>query len=292
MDNAITLNPAETFTINRILKDHTDSTTYYVQAIVYNADTRAVINTLNLTDNGSRWFSKAYKVPYDNVYSTGKRIVIVTSVFTDSGYTTKSQNHGDEPCEYLIAQRWNPASYIGGNSEAKNTFDEGKFKEILKTEVTALLKPLLELEPLIPPEEPEPLDVAVLVADITRSVAAELSSRLERPDLSPVLSQLALLKSEVEKLPHKETNLTPIAERLDRVKNELASVEMRNAGTLEQVIVPLLEKILAPLIAENKKISSFTNAMGGTIHLNAKSDEEELAAKRKAYLNKIMAQFK
>ncbi len=52
------LNPHEQFTIVRQIEDHTDSSTYYVRAVVRNAKPDALLATVNLTDQGSRRFSE------------------------------------------------------------------------------------------------------------------------------------------------------------------------------------------------------------------------------------------
>ena len=89
------LAPNTTFAIVRQIEDHTDSATYYVQAVIRNAQTDALIATVNLTDQGSRRFSKNWQVTAD-ASGQGFYISILTSVYTNSGYTTKSQNYGDK----------------------------------------------------------------------------------------------------------------------------------------------------------------------------------------------------
>jgi hypothetical protein len=59
------LEPQQEFVLARGLEDHTDSTTYYVRAVVRNAKTDALISTVNLTDNGNRRFTKAWMTPAD-----------------------------------------------------------------------------------------------------------------------------------------------------------------------------------------------------------------------------------
>lgn len=100
----IQLHPKETFTIVRQIEDHTDSSTYYVQAVVRNAKTDALLATINLDDKGDRRFSKTYIVPADPS-GEGVWISILTSVYTDSGYTTKSGSYADKMESYLVQAR-------------------------------------------------------------------------------------------------------------------------------------------------------------------------------------------
>ena len=98
------LHPRENFTIVRQIEDHTDSNTYYIRAVIRNAKTDALITTINLTDQGSRRFSKSWLVPAD-VSNQGYWICILSSVYTDSGYTTKSPLYGDKMDTYLVQER-------------------------------------------------------------------------------------------------------------------------------------------------------------------------------------------
>src|SRR5438552_2121522 len=102
------LNPLEDFTIARGLEDHTDSTTYYVRAVVRNAKTDDAIATVTLDDKGDgHRFTKKWQVPADQT-GLGFYILVMTSVYTDSGYTTKSPNYGDKYETYLVQSRMNP----------------------------------------------------------------------------------------------------------------------------------------------------------------------------------------
>src|SRR5258707_3851150 len=99
------LEPLEDFTIARGLEDHTDSTTYYVRAVVRDAKTDALLATVNLTDQGdAHRFSKKWQIPADQT-GQGYYLLITTSVYTDSGYTTKSSNYGDKDETYLVMRR-------------------------------------------------------------------------------------------------------------------------------------------------------------------------------------------
>lgn len=99
------LRPHEDFSIVRGLEDHTDSTTYYVQAVIRNAKTDALIDTVNLADQGDgHRFLRVWRVPGDPS-GLGFYISVTTSVYTDSGYTTKSTNHPDKYDTYLVDQR-------------------------------------------------------------------------------------------------------------------------------------------------------------------------------------------
>lgn len=51
------LSPLEKFVVYRQLHDHTDTSTYYVKAIIKDAKKGTIIDTLTLTDHGDGYFS-------------------------------------------------------------------------------------------------------------------------------------------------------------------------------------------------------------------------------------------
>jgi hypothetical protein len=99
------LNPRETFTIVRQIEDHTDTNTYYVRAVVRNAKTDELLANVDLDSKGNQRYSKDYIVPAD-VSGQGFWLSITTSVYTDSGHTTKSENYGDKLDSYLVQERY------------------------------------------------------------------------------------------------------------------------------------------------------------------------------------------
>lgn len=110
------LKPYETFVIVRQLFDPYDAGTYYVQAKVRNAATDKLLATINLDDTGNQRFRKAYKVPADPT-GEGFYIDIETIVYTDSGYTTVSENYGRENLEHLVQERQTPPFGAGGGPD-------------------------------------------------------------------------------------------------------------------------------------------------------------------------------
>src|SRR5947209_2026571 len=110
---SLILHPQNSFTVVRQIANHLDTDTNYVRAVIRNAYTDAIIDTLDLTDKGSQRFSKNWQVPADPS-GQGFYISIVTSVYTDSGYTTKNPNYGDEENTYLVQDRVPLARHGGG----------------------------------------------------------------------------------------------------------------------------------------------------------------------------------
>lgn len=203
------LNPGSQKIIVRVLADHTDTSTNYVQAVIRNAATDAVIDTVNLTDQGSRRFSKSWDVPN---YGNETEIVITTTVYTDSGYTTKNANYGEEAQVFLIAIRWSFALGSGGGG---SSVDYKKIREIMKEEIAKAEK-----------IEGKEIDIVGLETRIKERIDA--LPKPEAPNLAPVLEGLRTLTATLKALPKPEKmNWQPVFDQLD----SLSQAEAKNIRT-------------------------------------------------------------
>lgn len=122
------LNPGENFTVVRQLQDPSDVGTYYVQAIIRNALTDAILATFNLTDKGRQRFSKAWQVAADPV-GLGYYVDIETRVYTDADYTVLSDNYGQINTTFLVDNRFRSLNAGGGSS---GDVDYKKIRKIFK----------------------------------------------------------------------------------------------------------------------------------------------------------------
>lgn len=134
------LKPHEKFAVVRQLADPFDTGTYYVQAKIRNAETDELIDTLNLTDQGNQRFKKNWVVPADPS-GEGFYIDIETIVYTDSGYSTVSQNYFRENNVYLVQER-NVPPFGGGGADV----DYKKLKSIVSEEVNSIKRPKIQFK--------------------------------------------------------------------------------------------------------------------------------------------------
>ena len=178
----MTLQPQASFTIVRQIANHTDASTYYVRAVIRNAYTDAVIDTLNLTDRGSQRFSKNWEVPADTS-GQGFYISIVTSVYSDSGYTTKSENYGDEENTYLVQER-----VLGSMRGGGSGLDSFTVRNIIRQELAQLSKPEpVEIPKIEFPKYEMRWDELLSAVGEVRKLIAKLP--VDTIDLKPVLSR-------------------------------------------------------------------------------------------------------
>ncbi len=203
------LEPFEKFALFRGLENHLDATTYYVRAVIRNGKTAALIATVDLTDNGNREFSKEWEVPAD-VNGNGFYITITYSVYTDAGYTTKSDNYGDKYEEHLVLHRITENRTPGGPDinykKIQKMIDDSvskiKFPDPEKVDLKPVLKAIAENKVEIPPQKEVDLSALVtgLTAIQTHLVEMRARPKFEKTDISPLFDMYHDLHAEVEKI--------------------------------------------------------------------------------------------
>lgn len=206
----MTLRPAEPFTITRVLEDHTDVDTHYVQSVIKNAATRATIATVNLVDRGGRYFSQNW-MPLDSALGH-YYVVIITTVYDDAGYTTKSQNYGQLSETYLIDNSLDRMTGGGGSS-----IDYKSIRKIVKEELAAI-----EI-----PEMPEQKDVDLNPVLNALDALAEQIDAIHipdpvQPDFGPLEQGIRNVHSAVKGIQIPETDLSPAMQDLHHLKGAAA----------------------------------------------------------------------
>ena len=208
--------PSQNFTIVRQLSvAPSESGTYYVRAIVRNAQSDVVVSTLNLLVKTGYRYTGTFLLPPDPL-GLGYFVSIVTSVYTDSGYTTKSEVWSDEENTYLVAELKNNRGAFGGA-----TSDE--IRRIIRSELSAIEKPesfdyskipkpkeypmrwdeimsrLGELSNELKPKAPEKINLSPITSKIDDVLSAIESKPVTEPtDLQPILDKLATLETKTE----------------------------------------------------------------------------------------------
>ncbi len=207
--------PQKNFTIVRQLSVAPFETgTYYVRAIVRNAQTDATLATVNMVFKTGYRYTGMFFAPADPS-NQGYFVSIITSVYTDSGYTTKSESWSDEENTYLVSEiNTNRGSYgIGGEEvrrivreeigkiEKPEKFDYSKFPE-QKEPLMRWDDVLGKLDALgveLKPEPQENIDLSPITSKIDDVLSAIESKPITEPtDLQPILDKLATLETKTE----------------------------------------------------------------------------------------------
>ncbi len=226
----ISLQPREQFAIVRQLGDHTDLTTYYVQAVIRNSVTSDIIATVNLTDKTGGRFMKMWEVPSD-VSGLGFYIDITITVYDDAGYTSKASAYGVDNEQYLIFDR---IVKSGGGGSA-----DVDYKKIGKLIADAIKK-------IEPPEGVDLSPVLSAVADVMKEVQAIDIPEAEKMDHTPVLSAIAESRTMVmEAIDKKEvtekTDLAEVLAKIDEKEPNLDNV-YQSLATFKQAFDTFVEE--------------------------------------------------
>lgn len=231
---SVILQPQVDFGLTRQLSNHLDVATYYVQAKVYDVD-GVLIDTTNLTDKGGQRFSRRWRVPVDRS-GQGAYISIVTSVYTDSGYTTKSDNYGDEENTYLVFDRVSGSR--GGGSGGGN-IDIGTIRRVVAE----------ELEKALPEEvEDEPEEVEIEKPDTTT------------PKLDQLTKDIASLQTAIAKIPTDTLDLSDIKQAMETIYGAVEDKEVTPATDL----TPTLEAIDSLAIDVLQQVEGLRQFVAGT----------------------------
>lgn len=242
------LHPREQFTVVRQIEDHTDTATYYVRAVIRNAKTDAIIqvsgnNYLNLTDRGSQRFSANWLVPAD-ASGQGFYVSILTSVYTDSGYTTKSQNYGDKIDVYLIQDRLNANLGMGGGSDID-------YKKIRKLIEEVVLEHKVEIQMPAMPVFPA-IDIHTPLMELSSELRAKIDGiNIPKLNIKPVMDKIDDMVSLVEEKHGENKNMED--ENTQKMMNYMTS--MREEINAEKEMMAETKEISKNIENNVKKIT-------------------------------------
>ena len=253
------------FTVVRQIADHTDATVYYVRAVIRNAYTDAIIETLDLDSKGNQRYKKDWRVPADSS-GEGFYISIVTSVYSDSGHTTKSSLYGDEEVTYFVIDK---PRVVGGQGFTNNGGGLARrdVRDIISEELQKII-------PIITPKETEPIEipdqkeydprfdeVIKAIEEVKKSIQPA-----EKVDLAPILKNLMALKSLINAIEMPKLDLSPvlsaIKDHLDT--NEVTADEIKNIlGGVLKDLNENVAKTVTKILEEANFITSSVTFIGG-----------------------------
>lgn len=210
----IQIRPSSTFPIVRQIADPTDSATYYVRAVIRDSVSGATLDTVNLTDQGNQRFTHNYAAPQDGS-GFGRYIDVTTTVYSDSGYTTRTGVYADESQTYVVKEY---TGNLGGGGGSDVSYK--KIREIVREEIE-------KQEKVEMPEMPEQKDLTPAIAAMESRIVEAIRSipqpdKPEKLDLSPVLASVddavnTMLLAVDQKEVTPETDLAPVMEAIARL---------------------------------------------------------------------------
>jgi hypothetical protein len=216
--------PRSVYTIAREIPDPYDVSTYYVRAVIRDARTYTLIDTVDLYDNGDHVFTKEWRLPADSS-GQGKQILIKTTVYTDNGYTTKSETYAEElTTEILIKTAAVPQ---GGWGETDFDPMVRGIEKMINAKIDALPKP--EKVDLTPIEN--------LLNHVSFLVESIVIPEQKETDLRPVIEEMKSIENKIDSIviPEPEKlNLTPALQAIQAIRIPVHEVGMKDVKSLKE----------------------------------------------------------
>ena len=200
--------PGATIPIVYLITDVTDTTTYFVQAVIRDTTKNTVLSRVNLTQdsNNTRRFFSTTQSPSD-VSGLGLFIDITTTVYTDSGYTTKSTLYQEQINTYLVWDFIAPRFAAGGGG-----VDYVKLRKIIQEEIGN-----------IPEYEPTVVDLKPVLEGI--GAIGGVVSKSHTSGIKNVLKSLENVHSTIKSLPPpiepKDVDFSDILSKFDEFSTNI-----------------------------------------------------------------------
>lgn len=280
---SVQLFPQQTFTVVRQLAHNpSESGTHYVQAVVRNAFTDEIVETLQLTHQGGYRYSKSFRVPADTS-GLGFYISIVTSVYSDSGYTTKSEIWGDEENTYLVLDH---TKTQGGGYRGYTGPDMSDIRRIFREEIAKLPETPAPVVNIPEPEKMRWDEVIGALAEIRQAIVPQ-----EPTDLTPVLQAIsraeqAIISKEVTP----EADLSPVLGKLDEIAQKTDSHKEELSGKSDEAYIKLGEMLMAIPKEVKDIMENVEFKVSGSLKTteDAEEDDKEEEATNKVDISKMM----
>jgi len=254
--------PQSIYTIGRHIPDPSDLNTYYVRAYVFDARTFTLLETLNLEDKGNGTHTKEYRLPSDPSGS-GRQLLVKTTVFTDSGFTTKSPLYAEElDTELLVITETKTGG--GGGSGYSTDIDYTKISKLVNEALTPIKK---ELAQEIKDNKSEKVDLSSLKDTLLEALGGVLlavkdikAPDIKETDLTPVLDKIDTIKKAIKDIPDYGKDILKVAQTGIKILSRQDLLETKIGKiSLPEVITREVEKEV--LDEQEEKLKSVRNLL-------------------------------
>lgn len=306
------IQPQKQFLIDYRINNPVDTGTYYVRAVVKDSVSGDTLATLNLTDNGNKYFSYLWVTPADPS-NFGRQIVIHKTVYSDDTYETVSPNYGTTTENYIV--RALPSQFnMGagyGSGVSKRDLEEIVQKHVSsivipepKTDLTEVLNAIGGVKEGLWERFKQKLPKIVKIGEQADSISAINDATLKTVDtLKELLNSVdKKLRTAVEEIRDEKESAKDelrdyfyeaIQSALEDFKSSTNSSIEEAAGRLEDVLVNKAEemskqvqKSMEKTLNEPMELKIFQNVVGQ--RANAKGGETETESPSMARAKKLM----
>lgn len=290
------ISPSTPFVVSFYIPVNTDSNTYYVRAVIYDALTGEILATENLTrqTTNTRLYSKQVQSPGDSS-SLGRRIIVVATAYTDSGYTTKSADYQDQAEVFLVKTQ---PTLLGGGGYG---VDYVKVREIVEN-VFDIREKMHEDRLKKAKEDEKPIEAPKMQWDAVLGAIGVLQREINRipkdqTNLEPIVDGMGKLQKLInEKEVTPKTDLVPVMDKIDDLETRIEASEIENKENLKEA-VNLLKKqfteLIPKLIKETIQKSKFVldvSTVKATIEPIEEKTEEEVSQKSPFNVEEFLTQ--
>lgn len=226
------ISPSEPFDVFYFLRNHTDGAAYYIRAVIYDVRTGDVLATSNLSQSptNSRLFSATLQAPPDPV-GIGRNIVAIATVYTDAGYTTKSENYEEQEQYFLV--RDVPLMLGGGGG-----VDYRIVRDIVSEEMEKLKATLPKAV------QAEDMPFQAVFGAIGALQAGINAIPKETLDLEPLRAGLDDVRTAIEGLPKPEkTSLAPVLTAIAGLSTKVAAIDGQTRRSSAAILTAIQAEI-------------------------------------------------
>lgn len=207
--------------------DPSDSTVYYVRAVVRDTSLGTTLDTKNLASQGSGRYTSTYLAPQDGS-GRGRHIDITITVYTDSGYSVLSDAYQRRVDKYLVRSTAASFGSTGGGNGGDVNYD--KIKKMIEDALSDIRAALISNDDN--KDLHKKIDaISAKFAPILSSVKAIVIPKPQKVDLTPVIDALEQhsldIHQKIEDKPVTKiepTDLTPVSEKMDETSAKVDKV--------------------------------------------------------------------
>ncbi len=249
-----------------------DTTLYYVRAVVRDTSTGTTLSTQNLTrvSSATQRYTGTAQAPQDGSGS-GKHIDVTITVY--SGYTTASENYERIVDKYLV--KASPRSFGGAGG---SDIDYEKIAKIFN-ELIIPIKDELAKDKITPLEKKLgkiAKTVEAISSQMEADAAAEMPETPEKPmDFSPVLAAIThhsniivqkIDDKEVPEMPNLDEALAPVLSKLEENSNKVTEIGTKvdsQEQKITEAVTGTIEKAAKVNSDKTKRMTEIAKELSG-----------------------------
>lgn len=251
------------------LTDPFDSSTYYIQSVIRDSLTGDILDTINLTSQGSGRYSSTVYPPQDST-GFGRHIDVTISVYTDSNYSIYSDVYQKKIDKYIVKAS---KQSFGGGGGAEVDYDKIRkiIKEVLESKEDEVEVEQIDFTPIY--ERFEVIKGMIGSIEIPKLKEFDDSSILSA--IGGMSKRLSTKIDDKEVTKVKDINLSPLINLLTETKNiisgfdekieEIKDSNAKNTDSITQAIKEIndIEETIKSSDAKVQKIKDTAMGMFG-----------------------------